>query len=54
MKQPTITEAYAMLRILKKRGAKGDGEKAAQLQTIIDEAKDKKAQGDLEKYFPAR
>lgn len=52
MKQPTITEAYAMLRILKKRGEKGDAQKAAALQTIIDEAKDQKAKADLEKYFP--
>lgn len=54
MKQPTMTEAYAMLRILKKRAEKGDQQKIAALQTIIDEAKDKKAQGDLEKYFPGK
>lgn len=52
MKRPTITEAYAMLRILKKRNEKGDAQKIAALQLIIDEAKDNKAQGDLDKYFP--
>lgn len=52
MKQPTITEAYAMLRILRKRGEKGDQQKIASLQTIIDEEKEKKARLDLEKYFP--
>lgn len=54
MKEPTITEAYAMLRILRKRGEKGDGQKITMLQDIIDKAKDKRAQGDLEKYFPGK
>lgn len=52
-KQPTVTEAYAMIRILRKRGEKGDAKKIEALQLIIDEAKNKKAQLDLDKYFPA-
>lgn len=54
MKQPTVTEAYAMLRILKKRGEKGDQAKITSLQEIIDTEKDKKARLDLEKYFPSK
>lgn len=52
MKAPTASEAYAMIRVLKKRGAPGDGEKVAQLQAIIDEARDKAALLNVDKFFP--
>lgn len=51
MKAPTVTEAYAMIRVLKNRNAKGDGEKIAQLEKIIEEAKEKKALLDIDKFF---
>lgn len=51
MKPPSITQAYAMIRVLKKRNAKGDGEKIAQLEKLIEEARDKQATLDVEKYF---
>lgn len=54
MQAPSVTQAYAMIRVLKKRGAKGDGEKIAELQQIIDEDRDKKALLDLDKFFPAK
>lgn len=47
----TVTTAYAMIRALKKRGAKGDGEKIAELQSFIEAEKDKTALLDVEKYF---
>lgn len=54
MKAPTPTQAYAMIRALKKRGAKGDGEKIAQLQAIIEEHKDKEALLYIDKFFPGK
>lgn len=51
MKAPTVTEAYNMIRVLKKRGAKGDGQKIEQLKVIIQEAKDKEALLLVDKYF---
>lgn len=54
MQAPSVTQAYAMIRVLKKRGAKGDGEKIAELQAIIDEDRDKKALLDLDKFFPGK
>lgn len=54
MKGPTASEAYAMIRLLKKRAAKGDGEKIAELQAIIDAEREKKAQLDLDKFFKGR
>lgn len=48
---PSITEAYAMIRVLKRRALKGDAEKIAALQKLIDEDKDKKAQLAIDKYF---
>lgn len=51
MKPPSISQAYAMIRLLKKRAAKGDGEKIAQLETLITEARDKEAALAVEKYF---
>lgn len=54
MKHPTVTQAYAMIRALKKRAAKGDGEKITQLQALIHEQKNKDALLDLEKFFPAK
>lgn len=54
MAAPSVTEAYAMIRVLKKRAAKGDGETIAELQKIIDEDRHKKALLDLDKFFPAK
>lgn len=51
MKAPTVTEAYAMIRVLKKRNQKGDGEKIAQLQQLIEAEKDKAATLAIDKYF---
>lgn len=53
MKAPSITQAYAMIRVLKERAGKGDGEKIAQLEKIIAEDKNKKALLDVDKFFPA-
>lgn len=54
MQGPSVTQAYAMIRVLKKRAAKGDGEKIAELQQIIDEDRDKRALLDLDKFFPPK
>lgn len=54
MKGPTASEAYAMIRVLKKRGAKGDGEKITQLRAIIEEARDKEALLNVDKFFPGK
>lgn len=54
MEAPTASQAYAMIRVLKKRAAQGDGEKIAELQKIIDEDRDKRALLDLDKFFPSR
>lgn len=51
MKQPTVSEAYAMIRLLKKRAAAGDGEKIQQLEQLIAEARDKTAQLALDRFF---
>lgn len=50
-KGPSITQAYAMIRFLKKRAGKGDGEKIKQLEDQIQEAREKQAALDVEKYF---
>lgn len=54
MKQPSVTQAYAMIRLLKKRAAKGDALKIQELQNLIQAEKDKKAQIDLETFFPPK
>lgn len=54
MNAPSVTEAYAMIRALKKRNEKGDGAKIAQLETLIAEAKDKKALLAIDKYFTTK
>lgn len=51
MKQPSVTEAYAMIRLLKKRAQPGDGEKIQQLEQLILEARDKTAQLNLDRFF---
>lgn len=40
---PTKDQAYKMIRFLKNRGAKGDGEKIQELRKIIKEADLKEA-----------
>lgn len=52
MNGPSVTEAYAMIRALKKRAAKGDADKIHQLEQLIQEAKLKQAQLAIDKYFP--
>lgn len=52
MNKPTVTEAYAMIRVLKKRNEKGDAQKIEQLQQVIEEAKVSSAQLAIDKYFP--
>lgn len=54
MKAPTVTQAYAMIRALKNRGQKGDGEKIAQLEKVILEQKQKQALLDVDKYFGSK
>lgn len=54
MQAPSPSQAYAMIRVLKKRAGKGDGEKIAELQQIIAEDRDKKALLDLDKFFPGK
>lgn len=54
MKAPTITQAYAMIRALKKRAAKGDGEIIQQLEVLIEQEKNKEALLDVEKFFPKK
>lgn len=54
MKAPTVSQAYAMIRALKQRGAKGDGEKIAQLENIIREEKQKAALLDVDKFFGSK
>lgn len=54
MKPPTVTEAYAMIRLLKQRAGKGDADRIAQLTAIIKEAMEKEAQLNLDKYFPSK
>lgn len=51
MKKPTVTQAYAMIRHLKKRNAAGDGEKIEQLKAEIEAQKDSSAQLDVDRYF---
>lgn len=51
MKQPTVTQAYAMIRLLKKRYAKGDTEKIKQLEELIALERDRAAQLDLDRFF---
>lgn len=51
MKPPSVTQAYAMIRFLKKRAAKGDGDKIAQLESQISEIREKQAALDVDKYF---
>lgn len=53
MKPPTVTQAYAMIRLLKKRAAPGDGERIEELKTLIALEKDKAAQLSLDAFFPA-
>lgn len=51
MKAPSVSEAYAMIRVLKDRNAKGDGEKIAALEKIIADEKTKTALLAIDKYF---
>lgn len=53
MKPPTVTQAYAMIRLLKKRAAPGDGDRIRELTEIISLEKDKAAQLELDRFFPA-
>lgn len=50
-KGPTVTQAYAMIRALKKRGAPGDGEKIKILEEQIEAEKEKQALLDIDKFF---
>lgn len=43
-----------MIRVLKARGAKGDGEKIKQLEDLIADEKNKKALLDVDKYFNSK
>lgn len=52
MNKATVTEAYAMIRVLKKRNEKGDAQKIEQLQQVIQEAKVASGQLAIDKYFP--
>lgn len=52
MNTPTVTDAYAMIRALKKRAAPGDADKIQQLKELIELEKDKSAQLALERFFP--
>lgn len=54
MKAPTVTQAYAMIRVLKNRNEKGDGQKIAELEKIIADAKNKQALLDVDKYFGSK
>lgn len=54
MKSPSVTQAYAMIRALKKRAAKGDAEKIKQLEDTIAEIRDKAALLDLDRFFPTK
>lgn len=51
MQQPTVTQAYAMIRFLKKRGAQGDGAKIQELEQLIAAAKEKAAELDVDRFF---
>lgn len=51
MKQPTVSECYAIIRLLKKRAQPGDGEKIQQLEQQILEAREKVAQLALDRFF---
>lgn len=50
-KPPTVTAAYAMIRVLRKRAQKGDGERIAQLEKLIADEKEKAALLDIDKFF---
>lgn len=52
-KPPTVTEAYAMIRLLKKRAAPGDAEKIDQLKQVIALEREKAAQLSLDRFFGA-
>lgn len=54
MKAPTVTDAYAMIRFLRKRAQKGDGEKIKQLEVIIAEARDRAATIAVDSFFPTK
>lgn len=51
MEKPTVTQAYAMIRLLKKRAAVGDGDKIRQLEQLIAEEKDKEALLAIDRFF---
>lgn len=51
MKQPTVTQAYAMIRLLKKRATKGDADRIKQLEELIALERDRAAQLDLDRFF---
>lgn len=54
MQAPSVTQAYAIIRLLKKRAAKGDAAKIEELKKLIEAEKDKKAQLDLDAFFPTK
>lgn len=51
MREPSVSEAYAMIRVLKKRAQPGDAQKIESLQKIIDDTRSAKAQLDLDRFF---
>lgn len=52
MKAPSVTECYAMIRVLKKRAAKGDAEKIKQLEDLIDQSRQAAANLAIDRFFP--
>lgn len=51
MREPSATEAYAMIRLLRKRAQPGDAQKIEALRRIIDDVRSAKAQLDLDRFF---
>lgn len=43
-----------MIRLLKRRAAKGDAEKIKQLEDQIAEARDRAAALDIDRFFPSK
>lgn len=51
MKGPTVSQAYAMIRYLKKRNEPGDATKITELKNFIEEEKLKIAAQDVERFL---
>lgn len=51
MKQPTVSEAYTMIRALQKRALPGDGAKIHQLQELILDSREKAGLLAIERFF---